>query len=273
MFGRAGQERIRATEVAVVGVGGLGTHVIQQLALLGVGRLALIDPEEIDETNRNRYVGILASDAIPGSRKVDLGERLVRGIDPEIGVTSVAEDLVSQVAFDTLKSATHVFGCLDSDGARLILNEFCSAYSKPYIDLASDVIPGDTLLYGGRIVVNFDGTGCLACLDELDAAEAGSALSTPSELQDRRAIYGVDADLLARAGPSVVSINGVVASLAVTEFMVTVTELRAPQKLLAYYGHEGTVRSRVAAPSPTCWYCRKIRGQGARADVERYLTF
>jgi tRNA A37 threonylcarbamoyladenosine dehydratase len=52
-FGKEGQEKIRASRVAIVGVGGLGTHVVQQLSLLGVGGLALIDGEEVDHTNRN----------------------------------------------------------------------------------------------------------------------------------------------------------------------------------------------------------------------------
>ena len=46
-FGKEGQDRLASVSVAVVGVGGLGTHVAQQLALLGVGRLVLIDKGEL----------------------------------------------------------------------------------------------------------------------------------------------------------------------------------------------------------------------------------
>ena len=49
-FGQEGQDRLAACSVAVVGVGGLGTHVVQQLALLGIGKLALIDKGELKET-------------------------------------------------------------------------------------------------------------------------------------------------------------------------------------------------------------------------------
>ncbi len=76
---------------------------------------------------------------------------------------------------------------------------------------------------------------------------------------------------LARSGPSVVSINGVVASLGVTEFMVTVTGLRPLKKLLFYYGHGGTVRLRNDEPFPDCYCCKGIRGLRERADVERYI--
>ena len=65
-FGEEGQRILRETLVAIVGVGGLGTHVVQQLALLGVGELSLVDHEELDRTNLNRYVGARHSDPIPG---------------------------------------------------------------------------------------------------------------------------------------------------------------------------------------------------------------
>jgi len=271
LFGEEGQRRLRSTSVAVVGVGGLGTHVVQQVALLGVGAITLIDPEELDESNRNRYIGALATDPVPGLPKVDLGERLILGIDPEIVVTRIADSFVSKAGFDALQNVDYVFGCLDSDGSRLILNELCSAYSRPYIDLATEILPGPPLQYGGRVVVNLDGDGCLVCLDELDATDAARELASPGEAMDRNAIYGVESESLAQGGPSVVSLNGVVASLGVTEFMAAATGLSRPQKLLTYYGHDSIVRRRVGGAAPDCWYCTHVRGQGRAADVERFL--
>src|SRR5690349_3153066 len=74
LFGSAGQERIRAAKVAVIGIGGLGTHVVQQLSLLGVKDLALVDAQEVDTTNLNRYIGVRHDDPIPGTLKVRIGE-------------------------------------------------------------------------------------------------------------------------------------------------------------------------------------------------------
>ncbi len=122
-FGQSGQDSLRAASVAVVGVGGLGTHVVQQLALLGMGRLVLIDSEEVDETNRNRYVGLRHDDLVPGMPKVDLGRRLAGEINPEVEVVTIAECLRGQPAFDAIMEADYVFGCMDNDGSRLILNE------------------------------------------------------------------------------------------------------------------------------------------------------
>lgn len=271
LFGKEGQQKLRAARVAIVGVGGLGTHVAQQLALLGVGVLTLIDSEELDVTNRNRYIGTWHDDPIPGSQKVGLGERLVNLVDPEIKVFKVADSFVSDDGFRRIVGSDYVFGCLDSEGARLVLNELCAAYARPYVDLASDVVPGAASNYGGRVCVTWDGNGCIVCWGLLDLNEAQTDLAGPSERRDRDAIYGVDRRALGRSGPSVVSINGVVASLAVTEFMVAVTGLRAPRRVLTYYGHMGRLTAPTEEPAPDCYYCRGIRGRGAAVDVERYI--
>lgn len=273
LFGAAGQAQLRATTVAVVGVGGLGTHVVQQLALLGVGALNLVDGEEVDLTNRNRYVGVRHDDPIPGTPKVDIGERIICEIDPRIAVTKVQKSLLTEEGFAAVKQADHVFGCLDSDGIRLVLVELCSAYSRPLFDLASDVPPredGEPLRYGGRVVFA-NGRDCPVCLGQIDVAEAQLDLAGDQARAERDRLYGIERRDLAEAGPSVASLNGVVASLAVTEFMVEVTGLRAANRVLTYRGHIGGVSLRTDAPRPGCYYCTHVHGRGVAADVERYL--
>jgi len=270
-FGKDGQDRIRGTTCAIVGIGGLGTQVVQQLSLLGIGALHLIDSEEADTTNRNRYVGLRHDDPVPGFRKVDLGDRLVKVIDPTIQVEKVFESFISEAGFAAIRSADWIFGCLDCEGARLILTELCSAYGRPYFDLATDISPQVTPpAYGGRVCVSQEGYNCLVCLDVLDVEEAARDLEGEAERRNREAIYGVARAAMGRSGPSVVSINGVIASIAVTEFMVAVTGLRKPNGISTYYGHNGKVTVSMDAPKQNCWYC-SLWEQGSKADVERHL--
>lgn len=270
-FAKEGQERIAASRVAIIGIGGLGTHVVQQLSFLGVGHLALIDSEELDTTNLNRYVGARHDDPIPGTPKVDIGERLAKSIAPEIKVDKIFDSLVSDGAFDSVNSADYVFGCLDSEGTRLILNELCAAYDRPYFDLASDIVPDDPPIYGGRIYVAWDGAGCLVCSGVIDNDEAQAELGGTEARLNRDALYGVKRALLDQVGPSVVSINGVVASLAVTEFMVAVTGIRKPKRHCIYNGHTGKVTISSDEPFPDCYYCKGIRGQGDSAGLRDYI--
>lgn len=271
LFGAEGQAKLRQARVTVVGIGGLGTHVVQQLSLLGIGQMALVDSEELDTSNLNRYIGARHDDPIPGTPKVNIGERIANAIDPDLTVIKIPDSLVSAEAFAAVMKADWVFGCLDSEGARLVLTELCTAYARPYIDLASDICTDPPMTYGGRICVMQDDNGCLVCHGELDLEEAQLELSGPAGQRNREAIYGIQAGALNRSGPSVVSINGVVASLAVTEFMVALTGIRPTKRLCSYRGQLGKVTEKADPALPDCYYCKGIRGTGDRADVQRYI--
>ena len=271
-FGQEGQERLADARVAVVGVGGLGSHLVQQLAFLGVRAIAVIDAKELDPTNRNRLVGAREDDPIPGTRKVDIAERIAKAIDGSIVVDKVFDSLVSKRGFDVLIGADYVFGCLDSEGARLVLTELSAAYAKPYVDVSSDILPGDPVNYGGQVCIAWsDNRCCLSCMNVLDRARAAVELADPEERRRQAEIYGISSALLDVAGPSVVSINGVVASLAVTEFMLSVAGIREPNRLLTYYGRTGKVTVSINEPVPDCYYCKGLWGTGDRADVQRYV--
>lgn len=269
LFGAEGQRKLRGTSVAVVGVGGLGSPLIQHLALLGVNRITSVDDEELDETNRNRFVGARHTDAVPGNPKVELADRLIREINPDVESIPLRCGLVSEAAFAAVKAADWVFGCFDNDGPRAILNELSAAYARPYIDLASDVpAPG---VYGGRVCVALNGNGCLDCLNLLDRRAVRRYMDTNEQRDGEDAVYGIDKGALEQKGPSVSPVNGVIAALGATEFMVAVTELRAPTRLQEYRGWESKVVVIKDEPRANCLYCKGILGKPADADVERFL--
>ena len=252
----------------MVGLGGVGSHVVQQLALLGVGSLVLVDPQAIEESNLNRLVGASVSDI--GRRKVDIAVRLIESVDPAVEILPVGEELRNANAFDAVKAAAIVFGCVDHDGPRLVLTELCAAYAKPYFDLATEIVAAETVAFGGRVVFSHGGDGCLSCLDELSRDEVRQYFEDEASRLERSRLYGVPVADLDETGPSVVSLNGVVASLAVTEFMAFVTGLRRPERLLRYHGHQGKVTVGVDPPAPDCYYCKSIYGLKEEAGVERY---
>lgn len=269
-FGRDGQKRLREATVAVVGIGGIGTHVVQQLALLGVGSLVLIDNEQVAESNRNRYVGLWHDQPIPGTWKVDLGDRLATSIDPDIHVQKVSRSVASNEGITALAETQYVFGCLDCEGTRLFLTEACARLALPYVDAATDIMPEERLRYGGRVCVAWAGSGCLVCLGVLDHTEAQLVLAGEAAEQDRLRIYGVEDGLLDTSGPSVVSLNGVIASLAVTEFMVGLAGLRQPKRLLIYRGNLGGVTVSTDEPASDCYFCKGIRGKRDMDEIARF---
>jgi molybdopterin/thiamine biosynthesis adenylyltransferase len=268
-FGGFGQQRLFSSRVAIVGVGGLGSALAQHLALLGVMHLTLADDEELDETNRNRFIGATVDDLVPGTLKVDIAARLVRSIDSRISVVRLPFQLLSPQVFQAVRECDWVFGCFDEDGPRAVLNELAVAYDKTYVDIASDVPESGT--FGGHVITVTPQNGCLKCLNVLDQADLRRFLSTDEALADEDRIYGVDRRMLKGRGPSVSPMNGVVAALAASEFMVGVTGMRSPKGHIEYRGQGPSVRIRSDPPQPNCPVCGQ-RGKGSVAEAERYLS-
>ena len=270
LFGKGGQAALGRTRILIAGAGGLGSHVVVQSALLGVGHITPVDNEEISTSNRNRYLGVWHDDPIPGSTKVDLACRQIGLIDPSITAEPIHADLLSSAALEALKRADYVLGCVDDDGVRFFLNEACLAYEKTLIDMASDAPePGK---FGGRIAIINGDRGCLNCLDLLDPDDVRRFLASREMRENEAAVYGVDKGALSGAGPSVVSVNGVVASLGMTAFMKLVTGIPVPYTFQTYRGDQGAVSKKMSEASENCFYCRGVRGKGDAANLDRYFV-
>lgn len=260
LFGAEGQERIAATSAAMVGLGGLGSHVAQQLAYLGVVDYVLVDDDSVSASNLNRLIG--AGPAEIGAGKVEVAAGMIQAIQPDAKVDAVAAHFAAGAPPSEFARADLLFGCVDDDVARLELVRHASVHALPYIDLASDVAPGGE--FGGRVVFAKDGERCLSCLGELDQHVLARAQMSDEQRAADDKIYGVERDALNQAGPSIVSVNGVVASLAVTEFMAWRTGLRQPVGYLNYRGDRGTVGSRADPERGYCHYCTTLWGTATK---------
>ncbi len=268
MFGVEGQAKIERSTVSVVGAGGLGCIVVQHLLLLGVKLIYIIDFDLLDETSRNRFVAAKASDPNGKVKKAALLKRLGEEINPTVIVEVIDRKLETKEAFDAIRNSDFVFGCVDEDGPRSILNELCAAYEKPYIDAASDVLEDGA--FGGRVVTCIDGNGCLSCAGVLDRDEIQKYFENENDRSLRRKIYGIDHLALAKKGPSVSPLNGVIASLAAMEFVLALTGFGTPQFHLEYRGHLGTI-TKVKADSRNCRICKQVRGSRKGALAERHI--
>jgi molybdopterin-synthase adenylyltransferase len=260
LFGKEGQKRISRRRVAIVGLGGLGSHVAQQLAHLGVQRYVLVDDDVVTDSSLNRLIGATESDAVANVPKVAVAERLIKQILPEAMVASTEHPVDADPFREVLTGVDLVFGCVDTDVPRLQLTEYCARRGLPYIDLATDITEAGE--YGGRVMFARDGNGCLSCMGEIDQHALARSQMTPEQRDADDRIYGIEHGALGGTGPSVVSLNGVIASLAVTEFMVYVIQLREPKRMLVYRADQGGVRISMTEPAPGCYFCQTIWGTG-----------
>lgn len=271
-FTEEGQRQLGNLRVAIAGLGGTGSHVAQQLAYLGVRGFALIDPDCVDLTNLNRLVGAILADL--DTPKVHVVRRLIRQIAPEATVNAVRSRVQLPDALDALKTADVIFGCVDNDGARLVLNEIALAYRVPYFDLATGLDAENGEVTGGGRLSFVDSAGpCLVCAGDIDLDEARHHLDPPVlQAERRRAGYVAGLEVPA---PAVVSVNGLVASIAVNELAMFVSGTRpVPPKVdfdLVGQGR-GAVTGQWVTPvrvgrRPGCVECAKAgAGDGTRLD-------
>lgn len=260
LFGREGQQKLAATRVTIVGLGGLGSHVAQQLAYLGVRDYRLLDFDLVTDSSLNRLIGATDADVAAQTKKIAVATRMIQGINPAASVDPVDAKIDAVEATATIAAADVVFGCLDRDLPRLQLTESCSRHATPLFDLASDTGgAGDDLWYGGRVLFA-NGAGCLVCHDLLDQQEIARDSMSPDQREAHDRIYGIERGALTGTGPMVVSVNGVVASLAVTEFIAFTTGLRQPWPQLIYRGESAVVRRVLDEPQPGCYFCNGIWG-------------
>ena len=272
LFGEAGQRRIADTYVTIVGNGGTGSHMAQQLTFLGVRKFGLIDADHATKSSRNRLIGMRPSDVAAKTPKVVIAERMIREIEPDAEITAVNDTFLSEAGASELAKASVIFGCVDRDGARLLLNEFACAYDLPHFDLATDTDKdGGRVTFGGRLMVRTGADACAYCMDLLDREAVKRDLTSPERREEEDAMYGVRRDGLGDRGPSVVALNGTLASIAVVEFMVFITGVpRPPKRLLRYDGNRGVVIEPRDTPKPDCPYCTQA-GAGNAVDWRRYI--
>ncbi|HEY5987057.1 MAG TPA: ThiF family adenylyltransferase [Streptosporangiaceae bacterium] len=196
LFGEAGQQRLRDASVVLIGLSGLGSHLAQQLAYLGVRRYTLLDADTVGNSSLNCLIGATGDDL--GILKAHVAARLIRSIQPaadvRVGTEPVPLELLSAGA--AVGSATAVIAGLGKDEGtmRFILTELCSIAGVPYVDVASGVRrAGSDIMYGGRVVVAGPAASCLFCRGELDRRESAHKAADPRERQARTASHDAGA--------------------------------------------------------------------------------
>jgi tRNA A37 threonylcarbamoyladenosine dehydratase len=111
LYGVDGAARIRAAHVVVVGVGGVGSWTVEALARSGVGRLTLIDLDNVSESNINRQIHAL--DDTVGMAKVEAMRQRITHINPECVVTCI-EDFVEPNNWPSILNGAEVDAVIDA---------------------------------------------------------------------------------------------------------------------------------------------------------------
>lgn len=211
------QERIRDTKVALLGVGGVGSHVSLDLLGAGVRDLRILDFDKVELSNLNRQ--ILYTEGDIGQRKVELAVRRLRDYYPSADITGVERKLTSpDDVHEIIADRDFVFCAVDRPKMHAVrwVNEACVRAGVPFI--GGGVETQRSVIY----LVLPGQTGCVECWRLANATDPRTAA-----LREQMADLHTDAAI----GPDVAAFGPMVSALTtlmVTEFVRHTTGIAPP---------------------------------------------
>ena len=276
MFGPEGQKLLGELRVAVVGLGGGGSLLVEQLAHLGVGEVVAVDFDIVAEHNLSRIVGANARDARRGTKKVQVSRRLVKRIDPSVRFTAVDGDVVDADVAAKLTDVDWILLASDTHSSRLAVNAIAQAYLIPAVQIGAKVDGRsdgsiEQIYCAVRPVLAPE--GCLYCAGVIDQ----DTLQREGATEEER----VAQDYLGRdsgvVDPSVITLNAVGAAAAMNVLLLSAVGL-GQNGLGAHQLHtpaDGSWLKLRVQRDPACLWCsaashsRFARGDGASRPIRQ----
>ena len=270
-FGGEIQKVLSDLHVAVIGGGGTGSAVIEQLVRLGVRHLHLLDPDTLTASNLTRVYGSFPEDI--GKPKVDVLAAHVGRIAPDAEVIATQDKITMEATAKLLLDADVIFGCTDDNAGRLVLSRVASYLLTPVIDcgvLLSSGGGGQIDGIYGRVTMLVPGAACLVCRNRIDLQRAAAEVLAPEE--HRRLAGEGYAPALAGVEPAVVAFTTQVAAAAVSELLERLIQYGpepAPTEVLLR-AHEREVSTNDQNPRDG-HYCHPGRGKLGLGVTEPFL--
>jgi adenylyltransferase/sulfurtransferase len=129
--GLAGQQKLKAASVLIIGTGGLGSPVALYLAAAGVGRIGLVDYDLVDFSNLQRQ--IIHGESRLGDLKVESARDRLLDLNSEIQVDIYNEFITSENAFEIAEPYDLIIDCTDNFPTRYLVNDLCVLTGKPNV--------------------------------------------------------------------------------------------------------------------------------------------
>ena len=154
--GLAGQERLAAARVLVIGAGGLGSPVLQYLAAAGVGRIGICDDDVVDETNLQRQTIFATRDI--GRSKAQVAAEYVAALNPLAATDTIPVRFAPENARELVRLYDLVVDCTDRFSTRYLINDACVLEGRPDVYASIFRFDGQVSVFGAP------GGPCYRCL-------------------------------------------------------------------------------------------------------------
>lgn len=248
-IGEAGQKRLLASSVVLVGCGAIGTAAANLIVRAGVGRVSVIDRDFVEPSNLQRQTLFDEQDALSALPKAIAAERRLGTINSDVAVKGVVADLIPENAEELLSAADLILDGTDNFETRLLINDFAVRFRRPWVYAAA------VGSYGLTMAIRPGRTPCLACLLGSD--------SSPHGLEQTCDTAGV-------LGPIV----NLIASLEVGEALKLLAgrEEVLHDRLVSCDVWTGHMQSVKVARDPACRVCVRREFDYLEGDVQAHIT-
>lgn len=293
LFGDAGQDLLRRTKVGVVGAGGVGSLLVEYLGRLGVGWIAIVDPERLDITNLPRVAGSRRLDARTwftverrptwlrqlgarlAAKKVKIARRVLREANRRGRCEVIFGDITIDAVARRFADCDHLFLAADTNQARLVWNALVHQYLITGHQVGVKVpVDSETGQVGEVFAVARPVTptnGCLWCNGLISSEGLQREAATSAERRAQR--YVDEPDVVA---PSVMTLNATVASQAANDFLFALTGFTSPDAsadYMRFLPRAREVRFDEPRKDPACTECGMAsESRLARGDTAQLPT-
>ncbi len=272
-FGPDIQRLLSRLRVGIVGVGGTGSCVLEQLIRLGVGTLIISDGERFESSNVNRVYGSRVVD--DNIAKIKIAQRLAADIGLGTKMELIDKPISYQSALKKFRDCDIVFGCTDDELGRSLLNSFAIYYYVPVFDMGVKIDSEDGVIrsINGRVTTLMNGAACLHCRGRISAERIAAQAKWEADPEGAQALQ--DEGYLPELGdpaPAVVAFTTTVAASAVTEFLHRLTGFMGMDRESTEVLHlidQTSVRTNRVASQCDC-FCANSYHWG-RGDVRPFL--
>jgi len=137
-FGKTEQKLFQDIKICIIGAGGIGSIIAEGLIRLGVKYIHIIDYDNLESTNLNRWQGAKHSDV--GSSKSGLLAKNLSTFQEDLKISFSMDNVISRKSIESIKECDFIFSCVDNVEARFFLNKISSRYLIPIFDTGVGII-------------------------------------------------------------------------------------------------------------------------------------
>jgi molybdopterin/thiamine biosynthesis adenylyltransferase/proteasome lid subunit RPN8/RPN11 len=272
-FGQDLQVLLKDLTIAVVGCGGTGSAVAEQLQRLGAGTLLVYDSDSLEGSNVTRIYGSRASD--DGNPKVELCKRNAEKIGLGTKVITYHSHIGDEATAKSLRAADLILGCTDDHWGRSILCEISTRYLIPFIDMGVRITSKSGIIESicGRVTTVFPGAACLICRERISSDMIRAEIDRLYNPEEAEALREEGyAPELEEKDPSVITFTTAVACTAITELIHRLTgfmDVDRESTEVIHFFDRTDIKTNAVPPEPAC-SCQNVDNIGI-ADTRDFL--